>query len=45
LHANLTTPFVPIGPATPTNCTGSTYTNCSDYGRGRSFVSTAKAKF
>ena len=41
----LTTPIVPFGPATPTNCFGSNLPNCSDYGRGRTFLLTAKAKF
>ena len=41
----LTTPIVPFGPATPTNCFGSDLPNCSDYGRGRTFLLTAKAQF
>jgi hypothetical protein len=43
--AALTTPIVPFGPATPTNCFGSNIPNCSDYGRGRTFLFTAKAQF
>ena len=43
--AALTTPTVPFGPATPTNCFGSNIPNCSDYGRGRTFLFTAKAQF
>jgi hemoglobin/transferrin/lactoferrin receptor protein len=31
----LTTPIVPFGPATPTNCFGSNLPNCSYYGRGQ----------
>ena len=41
----LTTPIVPFGPATPTYCLGSDLPNCSDYGRGRTFLLTAKAQF
>ena len=41
----LTTPIVPFGPTTPTNCYGSNFPNCSDSGRGRTFLFTAKAQF
>ena len=41
----LTTPIVPFGPATPTYCLGSDLPNCSDYGRGRTFLLTAEAQF
>jgi hemoglobin/transferrin/lactoferrin receptor protein len=42
----LTTPIVPLG-QTPTaaNCFGSNHPNCSDYGRGRTFLLTAKMQF
>ncbi len=41
----LTTPLVPQGPITPTNCFGSNLTGCNDSGRGRTFLVTAKTQF
>ena len=41
----LTTPIVPFGPATPTNCFGSNLSNCSECGPGRTLLLTTKAQF
>jgi len=41
----LTTPVVPIGPATGNEfASAGNHANCSNYGRGRTFLRTAKAQ-